>query len=159
MVSWNKGPSLTLLKKLLLLSLGQLCNDKCITHLTKTHLFIFKNNELILTRFCNNNDGLCSVPIPQTPQQVLKPNKRNSIITSKSCLNVITKRSTIKKYLALYHHVCIFLQFQVPFWLSFVQATSSLYWVSHHNLFFKICPKCIYSQGTPQPSFQKSPID
>ena len=36
------------LKSSSLISLGQLCDDNCVIQLTKSHLFVFKNNQLVL---------------------------------------------------------------------------------------------------------------
>ena len=92
-----------------LLSLGQLCDDNCIIHLTKQHLHVFKNNELILTGFRNKNDGLWDVPLPQSPalsSSLSNPSPSSPPPTQS--LNVIVKKSTTNRDLAQYLHACAF---------------------------------------------------
>ena len=65
-----------------LLSLGQLCDDGCDIHLSKTTLTASKNNAIILKGYRNFSDGLWDVPIPQssTPTTHNKEHKANIII-------------------------------------------------------------------------------
>ena len=60
------------LKNSSLISLGQLCDDNCVIKLTKSHLFVFKNNQLVLTGIPNNSDGLWDLPLPQTTSTFLQ---------------------------------------------------------------------------------------
>ena len=84
-----------------LLSLGQLCDDGCIVHLTKSTLHVFKNNDLILTGLRNPHDGLWDVPLPQHPPSVLHSHRSSpsSTLSNPSC-NVIIRKQTTKRDLA-----------------------------------------------------------
>ena len=86
-----------------LLSLGQICDDDCIVHLTKSHLYVFKNNKLLLTGFRNQRDGLWDVPLPQ--QRLITPSSPSYPHHS---ANVIIKKETSKRDLAQYLHACAF---------------------------------------------------
>ena len=92
-----------------LLSLGQLCDDGCIVHLTKSTLHVFKNNDLILTGLRNPHDGLWDVPLPQHPPSVLHSHRSSpsSTLSNPSC-NVIIRKQTTKGDLAQYLHACAF---------------------------------------------------
>ena len=96
------------LKSSSLLSLGQICDDNCIVQLTKSHLYVFKNNKIILTGYRNSNDGLWDVPLPQSIQQVPQQNITNRLPASNHHLNVIIRKSTTKRDLAQYYHACAF---------------------------------------------------
>ena len=95
-----------------LLSLGQLCDDGCIVHLTKSTLHVFKNEELILTGYRNITDGLWDVPLPQFPKQVLQSTITSSSqppsTSSRSSCNVIIRKQTTKRDLVRYFHACSF---------------------------------------------------
>ena len=93
-----------------LLSLGQLCDDGCIVHLTKSHLHVFKYDKLLLTGFRNLRDGLWDVPLPQqssAPSPLPFHNNTNKT-TSKHSMNVIIRKNTTKRDLAQYLHACAF---------------------------------------------------
>ena len=47
-----------------LLSMGQLCDDKCQVVLTEKEMHVFKNNAIILKGKRNFRDGLWDVPLP-----------------------------------------------------------------------------------------------
>jgi len=96
------------LKNSSLISLGQLCDDGCVIHLTKTHMRVFKEKKLILTGIRNHHDGLWDVPLPQKPLEILQQHNVNNIISPSSKLNVVINKSTTKKDLALYYHACCF---------------------------------------------------
>lgn len=85
-----------------LLSLGQICDDDCIIHLTKSNLYIFKDQKLLLTGYRNHRDGLWDVPLPQQPLSSSLPNSKTH------SANVIIKKSTSKRDLAQYLHACVF---------------------------------------------------
>ena len=101
------------LKSASLISLGQLCNNDCIIHLTKKTLHVFKHKKLILTGYRNLNDGLWDVPLPQPsplPSSPTPPHQINNNQTPKpsSQANVIINKSTTKQDLAKYFHACCF---------------------------------------------------
>jgi hypothetical protein len=79
-----------------LISLGQLCDDNCNIILTKEHLTIFKNNQLIITGTRNQTDGLWDIPLT----------KDNPDLRQK--LNVILIKNKTKQQLANYLHGCCF---------------------------------------------------
>ena len=51
-----------------LLSMGQLCDDKCQVVLTEKEMHVFKNNSIILKGKRNFRDGLWDVPLPLQSQ-------------------------------------------------------------------------------------------
>ena len=97
------------LKNSSLLSLGQLCDDGCIVHLTKSTIHVFKNDNLVLHGLRNHNDGLWDVPLPQTPPQLSSSLSTTPTMTAAnhSC-NVIIRKSTTGRDLAQYYHACAF---------------------------------------------------
>ena len=97
------------LKNSSLLSLGQLCDDGCIVHLTKTTIHVFKNDILVLSGIRNSRDGLWDVPLPQTPSQPFPTHDVSSVspVPNHSC-NVIIRKHTTKRDLAQYFHACAF---------------------------------------------------
>ena len=46
-----------------LISLGQLSDDRCTTHLDDENLIVTKNNNVVLTGTRNHSDGLYDIPI------------------------------------------------------------------------------------------------
>ena len=94
------------LKNPSLLSLGQLCDDGCIVHLTKSTIHVFKNEILVLSGIRNPNDGLWDMPLPQQPQQLQQP-KPTQLPSHSSC-NVIIRKHKSKMELAQYLHACAF---------------------------------------------------
>ena len=47
-----------------MLSIGQLCDDTCLTLFTKETLFIFKQNKLLLQEKRNHINGMLTIPVP-----------------------------------------------------------------------------------------------
>ena len=45
-----------------LLSIGQICNDNCLTLFSKKNIHIFKEDRLILTYIYSSSDGLWDIP-------------------------------------------------------------------------------------------------
>ena len=87
-----------------LISLGQLCDDDCIVHLTKTNLSVFKNDKLILSGYRNQHDGLWGVPLPQSPLHSLITSSTQASPPKPRNANVIIRKNTTKKDLAQYLH-------------------------------------------------------
>lgn len=48
-----------------LISVGKLCNDDCIVTFDKSHVYVSKNNKLILKGNRNLKDNLWDIPLPQ----------------------------------------------------------------------------------------------
>ena len=90
-----------------LLSLGQLCDDGCIVHLTKSTIHVFKNETLVLSGLRNPTDGLWDVPLPQSPRQVMSSHLHHPTSKTSSC-NVIIRKDKSKMELAQYLHACAF---------------------------------------------------
>ena len=129
-----------------LLSLGQLCDDNCIIHLTKQYLHVFKNNKLILTGFRNKNDGLWDVPLPQSPalsSSLSNPSPSSPPPTQS--LNVIVKKSTTNRDLAQYLHACAF----SPCLRTFITAIRKGHFITWpgltSSLLSKHLPPCVFT--------------
>ena len=82
-----------------LLSLGQLCDDGCEIHLSKTELTASKNNNIILKGYRNPSDGLWDVPIPQ---QI--PLQAHPTTNHEQQANIIIRKNKTKMELAQWLH-------------------------------------------------------
>ena len=121
------------LKNSSLLSLGQLCDDGCIVHLTKSTIHVFKNSNLILTGYRNPTDGLWDVPLPQFPKQVVQSHSSiDSSTPSRSNCNVIIRKHTTKRDLAQYLHACAFSPSRSTILTAIKRSLYHLAW-SHYN--------------------------
>ena len=58
-----------------LISIGQLCDDNCITVLDKNEINIFKNNKCIIKGKRNKADGLWDIPLQPNPHTTSKPSR------------------------------------------------------------------------------------
>ena len=91
------------LKNSSLLSIGKLCDDNCIAMFTKTNLFVFKNNLLLLQGFRNKYDGLWDILFPK-----IASNTENTVKTKNHSINYIIQADKTKTELAKYLHACCF---------------------------------------------------
>ena len=79
-----------------LLSVGQLCDDNCWAIFHKTHMFIIKNNQIILQGNRNLLDGLWDVMLQNTT-------KLKQFDQTKNLLNVIVYKSKTNFELANFY--------------------------------------------------------
>lgn len=68
-----------------IISLGQLADDGCITHLDKNNLIVEKHGQVVLTGTRNKTDGLYDVPIYKpshhpNPKTAITPENRHDIL-------------------------------------------------------------------------------
>ena len=76
------------LKSASLVSLGQLCDNKCKVLLDDTNLYVVKDNKLVLKGDCNKYDGLWDIPLHNpNPLQASyqQPKIHPSIYPNKVC--------------------------------------------------------------------------
>ena len=91
-----------------LLSVGQLCDDGCLAVFTDEHVYITKQNELLLKGDRNTTDGLWDIPLKKECKQDSTSLK----------LNYIIQKNKTKYELAHYLHACAF----SPVILTFQEA-------------------------------------
>jgi len=84
-----------------LISLGQLCDDYCITVLDKNEINIFKNNKCIIKGKHNKADGLWDIPLQPNPH-IISERSREIRHTA----NAIIRKSQAKTELAEYLYGC-----------------------------------------------------
>ena len=100
-----------------LVSLGQLCDDKCDITLNKREIKVFKNNLQLLTGPRNPFDGLWDIHIPRYIPYKHPLNK----------LNVIIQKSTTKKDLVQFYHAAAYSP-AIPTFLRAVQNGNFQSW-------------------------------
>ena len=93
------------LKSASLLSMGQLCDDDCNVILNKEKMTVIKNNRVVMQGKRNKQDGLWDVPFSN----------------SKLHLNVMIKKSTLKRDLIKFYHGACF----SPTKKTFLQAVKN----------------------------------
>ena len=102
-----------------LISIGQLYDDGCEVLFTQSHMQVTKNKNIIITGTRSTcGDGLWDITLPSSSSNVTKIHSHQSLIPSphlKSSsrtftpsLNVIIKKSTTAKDLAIYLHASCF---------------------------------------------------
>ena len=86
------------LRSATLLSVGQLCDDKCTIVLDKQNATIYKNNKVVLSGVRNLQDGLWDIKLPVI--HLPKP--------SRQLLNAIIRKDSSKKCIADYMYKSCF---------------------------------------------------
>ena len=89
-----------------LISIGQLCDDNCQVFFTKNSMKILKNNnEIIQVARSTTGDGLWNIPLPSPTPTI---NNVHNCSLPHPTINVIIKKNTTAKDLALYLHATCF---------------------------------------------------
>jgi len=83
-----------------LISLGQLCNNNCITALDKNAINIFKNDKCIITGTHNKRDGLWDIPLQPKEKETSESN------TFHHSANFIMHKNQSKAELAEFFYGC-----------------------------------------------------
>jgi hypothetical protein len=126
-----------------LLSLGQLCDDGCDVHLSKTKLTASKDNTIILEGYRNHSDGLWDVPIPQP--KLPKPIQQHQpyLKHQHSSANIIIRKDKTKMELIQWLHASCGSPKQSTF-IKAVQKGNFLTWPGLTiDLIKKHLPECI----------------
>ena len=114
-----------------LISVGQLCDDGCTVVFTKSKMHVSKNSQRIFQGHrSTTGDGLWNINISPAPS--IPPTKSPSLLPTppKPSLNVIIRKSTTAKDLAIYLHAACF----SPAKHTFIKAIQNNHFISWPGL-------------------------